>query len=195
MDEQINSNREFTHSSACDPQAPSHTSGMFSDSRRFTVVGGTFTNITNNNYTAALRLPHDLRMIPLGDIDLRHLIRKDECVAVVDSQSRERACVRRVHSGKARIDGQESRVTVVMYQGNGAEEEWRRDIATYIHPNIVQICGAASSNGLHAAIFNDDIFWIVIEFPPFRRCIFMRTLIRILRRQSIIFILHSNDHS
>ncbi|KAF7340620.1 hypothetical protein MSAN_02133700 [Mycena sanguinolenta] len=25
------------------------------------------------------------------------------------------------------------------------------------HPNIIQICGAASSHGIHAALFNDDL--------------------------------------
>ncbi|KAF7377061.1 hypothetical protein MSAN_00124300 [Mycena sanguinolenta] len=47
-----------------------------------------------------------------------------------------------------------------MYQGDGAEEEWRQDIAKHMalrHPNIIQICGVASSNGLHAAIVNDDL--------------------------------------
>ncbi|KAJ6452818.1 hypothetical protein C8R45DRAFT_638684 [Mycena sanguinolenta] len=47
-----------------------------------------------------------------------------------------------------------------MYQGNGAEEEWRQEIAKYMslrHPNIVQICGAASSGGIHAMLFNDDL--------------------------------------
>ncbi|KAJ6462861.1 hypothetical protein C8R45DRAFT_1177636, partial [Mycena sanguinolenta] len=61
-----------------------------------------------------------------------------------------------MHSAKARIDGQKSWVTVAMYQGDGAEE----DIAKYMslrHPNIVQICGAASSNGVHATLFNDDL--------------------------------------
>ncbi|KAF7340644.1 hypothetical protein MSAN_02136300 [Mycena sanguinolenta] len=47
-----------------------------------------------------------------------------------------------------------------MYQGINAEQEWRSDLAKYMsmrHPNIVQICGAASSNGMHTAIFNDDL--------------------------------------
>ncbi|KAF7377011.1 hypothetical protein MSAN_00119100 [Mycena sanguinolenta] len=101
-------------------------------------------------------------MIPMCDIDLRHQIRVDKLrtneSGVVNAQSRGRACVRRMHS--AMIAGRKSRVTVAIYQGDDAEEEWCKDIATYMslrHPNIVQICGAASSNGLHAAIFNDDL--------------------------------------
>ncbi|KAF7377028.1 hypothetical protein MSAN_00120900 [Mycena sanguinolenta] len=149
---------EFTHSSASDPKSPSHASGMFSDSQQFTVTGGTFTNITKN-YTAAPSLPPDLRMIPLGDIDLRHQIRVDKLRVdewgVSNAQSHGRACVRRVHSGRARIDGRKSRVTVAMYQGNSAEEEWRQSIAQYM--SLRQICGAASSNGIHATLFNDDL--------------------------------------
>ncbi|KAF7330669.1 hypothetical protein MSAN_02452200 [Mycena sanguinolenta] len=155
MDGQPNPTPEFIHSGTCDPDSPSHVSGMFSHSQQFTVTGGTFTNVTKN-YAAA---PSDLRMIPMGDIDLRRQIRVDECTGVVNSQ-RERARVRRVHSAKARIDGRTKRVTVAIYQGNTAEEEWRQDIAQYMclrHPNIVQICGAASSNGIHATLFNDDL--------------------------------------
>ncbi|KAJ6462933.1 hypothetical protein C8R45DRAFT_940589 [Mycena sanguinolenta] len=178
-----------------------HASGMFSNSQQFTVTGGTFTNITKN-YAAAPSLPPgtsplfisltslnicvDLRMIPLGDIDLRHQIRVDECTGVAYSQQ-ERACVRRVHSAKARIDGRKSRVTVAMYQGSDSEEAWPWDITKYMslrHPNIIQICGAASSNGVHATLFNDgaailisvEKFWIVIEVPLFGRYIFMRAV-------------------
>ncbi|KAJ6462883.1 hypothetical protein C8R45DRAFT_1177713 [Mycena sanguinolenta] len=165
-----------------------HASGMFSDSRQFTVTGGTFTNITKNY--AAPSLPSDFRMIPMGDIDLRRQIRVNEHTGVAYSHW-QRACVRRMHSAKARIDGQKTRVTVAMYQGDGAEEEWQQDIAKHMslrHPNIVQICGAASSNGIHAMLFNDGMagvqsipisyrfgkFWIAIEVPTFRWYMFMR---------------------
>ncbi|KAF7377051.1 hypothetical protein MSAN_00123200 [Mycena sanguinolenta] len=149
---------EFTHSSTCDVESPSHASGMFSNSQHFTVTGGTFTNITKN-YAAAPSLPPDLRMIPLGDIDLQQQIRVDNYTGVAYFQ-RQRACVRRVHSAKAIIAGRKSKVTVAIYQGNDAEQEWRDDVAKHMslrHPNIVQICGAASSNGLHATLFNDDL--------------------------------------
>ncbi|KAF7330651.1 hypothetical protein MSAN_02450300 [Mycena sanguinolenta] len=175
MDEQPNPNTEFAYSTTCDLESPPNASGMFAHSQKFTVTGGTFTNITN--YTTAPFVPSDLRIIPMGDIDLRHQIRVDECTVVAYSQ-RQRACVRRMHSAKARIDGRRSRVTVAIYQGNDAEKEWRKDIAKYMslrqvsctfpllagllthttrHPNIIQICGVANSNGIHAAIFNDDL--------------------------------------
>ncbi|KAF7377105.1 hypothetical protein MSAN_00129500 [Mycena sanguinolenta] len=113
------------------PEFLSPASGMFSHSQQFTVMGKTFTNITKN-YVAAPGLPSDFRMIPMGDIDLRREIRVDECTGVVNSQPRERACVRRIHSAKAIIAGRKSRVTVAIYQGNGAEKEWRQDIAKYM---------------------------------------------------------------
>ncbi|KAF7377080.1 hypothetical protein MSAN_00126500 [Mycena sanguinolenta] len=157
MDEHSQPEPEFTHSSARDPESPSHASGMFSNSQQFAVTGGTFTNITKS-YTAP-GLPSDFRMIPMGDIDLRHEIRLDKYMDIAYSQ-RQRACVRRMHSAKAIIAGRKSRVTVAIYQGNDAEEEWRQDTTKHMslrHPNIIQICGAASSNGIHATLFNDDL--------------------------------------
>ncbi|KAF7340641.1 hypothetical protein MSAN_02136000 [Mycena sanguinolenta] len=162
MDDQPNPNAKYNHSSIGDLESPSNASGMFSNSQQFTVTGGTFTNITNH-YAAAPSLPPDLRMIPLGDIDLRHQMRVDERVGVVDFQPLERAFVRRVHSAKARIDGRKSRVTVAMYQGNGAEEEWRQDIEKYMRLRQVsstvppQAAFSLVSNGIHATIFSDDL--------------------------------------
>ncbi|KAF7377019.1 hypothetical protein MSAN_00119900 [Mycena sanguinolenta] len=130
MDEQPNPNAEYTHSSTSEAESPSPASAMFSHSQQFTVMGGTFSNITNH-YAASPSLPPDLRIIPLGDMDLRHQIRVDERTGVAYSQ-RQRGCVRQVHFAKVRIDGRKSRVTVAMYQGDGAEEEWRQDIAKHM---------------------------------------------------------------
>ncbi|KAF7374290.1 hypothetical protein MSAN_00312200 [Mycena sanguinolenta] len=44
--------------------------------------------------------------------------------------------------------------------GNGAEQEWRRDIKKYMairHSNIVQLYGTASFGNIHAAVFHDDL--------------------------------------
>ncbi|KAF7340639.1 hypothetical protein MSAN_02135800 [Mycena sanguinolenta] len=155
MDDHSQPEPEFTHSSICEPESALPASGMFSHSRNFTVRGKNLTNITN--HYAGPSLPSDFRMIPMRDIDLRHQIRVDECTSVAYLPQRPRACVRRIYSAKARVDGRRSNVTVAMYQGNVAEEDWRQDIETYIHPNIIQLCGAASSNGMHAAIFHDDL--------------------------------------
>ncbi|KAF7330676.1 hypothetical protein MSAN_02453000 [Mycena sanguinolenta] len=136
--DQPNPTAESTHSTTGNPEFPSHASGMFSHSQHFTIIGGTFTNITNNYYAAASSLPSDFRMIPLGDIDLRWQIRVDEYTGVARSQ-RQRACVRRIHSAKARIDGRRTRVTVAMYQGNGAEEAVRNYISSEFHRDLASL--------------------------------------------------------
>ncbi|KAJ6555809.1 hypothetical protein B0H19DRAFT_136696 [Mycena capillaripes] len=94
-------------------------------------------------------------MVPLGEIDLQHEIRFNNCMGIVDRQ-RERQGVRRLYS--ARLGGQNT--TVAMYQGPGAEEECQQDIAKYMsfrHPNVVQIRGAANHGGLHATLLHDDL--------------------------------------
>ncbi|KAJ7082777.1 hypothetical protein C8R44DRAFT_753652 [Mycena epipterygia] len=61
----------------------------------------------------------------------------------------------------AKVEGRKSPMTVVIYQGESAEEQWRKDISTYSrlrHPNFVQIYGAASSSCMHATIFHDDLY-------------------------------------
>ncbi|KAJ7679404.1 hypothetical protein DFH06DRAFT_1166505 [Mycena polygramma] len=115
------------------PGAPSYGSTILSQAHHFSVSGGTFTNVTHNHDIVSTVLS-DFRSIRLGDIDLRE----------VRSETSSRfACyyrrsVRRVHS--ARVEGRH--VTVAVYQGHGAEEEWREDIALYTslrNPNFVQL--------------------------------------------------------
>ncbi|KAJ7238602.1 hypothetical protein C8J57DRAFT_1193621 [Mycena rebaudengoi] len=51
-------------------------------------------------------------------------------------------------------------MTVALYQGNNAEMEWWEYIKRHSclrHPNFVQIYGTASSSGIHAAVFHDDL--------------------------------------
>ncbi|KAF7377054.1 hypothetical protein MSAN_00123500 [Mycena sanguinolenta] len=146
MNDHFQPEPEFTHSSPCEPESPTFQ------------ACGTFANITNY---AASSLPPDFRMIPMGDIDLRRQIRVDERTGVAYPQW-QRGCVRCAYAAKARIDGRTTRVTVSIYQGNDAEEEWRQDIATYM--SLRQICGAASSNGIHATLFNDDLIPLRVTF-------------------------------
>ncbi|KAJ6452771.1 hypothetical protein C8R45DRAFT_1193456, partial [Mycena sanguinolenta] len=68
----------------------------------------------------------DFRTIPLGDIDLQCEIRLDVRLNVVD-RWRERTCVQRIYTTK--IEGRTSDMTVAMYQGNTAEEEWREGVS------------------------------------------------------------------
>ncbi|KAJ7679292.1 hypothetical protein DFH06DRAFT_1415359 [Mycena polygramma] len=135
----------------------SYGGAVFSGCKKFTVAGGTFTNITKN-ITNSLDTPSDFRMVPLGDIDLQREIQLDSDSGIVDSR-KERGSVRRVYSAK--ITGRKSRVTVAVYEGEGGAEEWRQHVAKYMsvrHPHIIQICGAAaSSGGIHATLFYNEL--------------------------------------
>ncbi|KAF7374233.1 hypothetical protein MSAN_00306100 [Mycena sanguinolenta] len=56
--------------------------------------------------------------------------------------------------------------------GDGAEDEWRRDIKKYMairHPNIVQLYGTASCGNIHAAVFHDDLIPIRQFLDLYRR--------------------------
>ncbi|KAJ7928242.1 hypothetical protein B0H13DRAFT_1007536 [Mycena leptocephala] len=161
MENDDHANTEFSSNAADDHSEFSSASyhyggGIFSGSHNFTVAGGTFNNVTKN-HTSAPTMPSDFRMIPLGDIDLQHELRLNKGSAVV-GRWHERPSVRRVYS--ARIDGRNAPMTVAMYQGSDAEEEWRQHIEKHMsvrHPNIVQMFGAASSGGVHAMFFYGDL--------------------------------------
>ncbi|KAJ6555792.1 hypothetical protein B0H19DRAFT_1376833 [Mycena capillaripes] len=153
MDDEYCAADDFTsYSTFRQPDSGSHSSGMFSGAQNLTVTGQTLTNNTINYTTPAV--PSDFRMVPLGDIDLQREISVSG-MGVVDRQY-ERQGVRRLYS--ARLGGQNT--TVAIYQGPGAEEKWRKDIAKYMsvrHPNLVQIRGVANHGGLHATLFHDDL--------------------------------------
>ncbi|KAJ6518118.1 hypothetical protein C8R47DRAFT_6850 [Mycena vitilis] len=132
-----------------------HTSGLFSRSKQFRVSGGTFTNVTNIQRIAPSN-PPDFRVIPLGDLNLLHEI--DRGCAVVRGSRRGRASVKRIYT--AHIPALQSRMTAAVYQGDGAEEEWREEILRYSnlrHPYLVQLYGVVKTRNLHAAIFHDDL--------------------------------------
>ncbi|KAJ7906404.1 hypothetical protein B0H13DRAFT_2506356 [Mycena leptocephala] len=158
MDDETRMDAESASGTPTDnPGSSSYGGAIFSRSHHFTVAGGTFNNFSNvTNYTGTPTMPFDFRMIPMGDIDLLEEIPVNNRTGVIGRHHPERTRVRRVYS--ARVDGRKSGVTVAMYQGDGAEEEWHQDIANYMticHPNIIQMCGAASSGGIHATLFHD----------------------------------------
>ncbi|KAJ6518082.1 hypothetical protein C8R47DRAFT_5544 [Mycena vitilis] len=131
-------------------QVPSRGGNFFPGAQNFTVAGGTFTNVTHN-YNNGLTVLSDFRSIRLGDIDLRELRLERGRVHGRQSPSRVYA---------ARVEGRNSDVTVAIYEGRGAKEDWREDIALYSslrHPNFLQLWGITSSSGIHAAIFHDDL--------------------------------------
>ncbi|KAJ7127725.1 hypothetical protein C8R44DRAFT_873534 [Mycena epipterygia] len=140
-------------STASVASVPSLSSGAFiTNSHNFTISGGTFTNVVNN----VPAIPSDFRMIPLGDLDLRNEIHLEHSGVV--NRRRGMHPARRVYN--ARIEGKQSDMTVAVYQGENAEETWKRELGKYTglrHPNIVQLYGAVNSGSLYATIFHDDL--------------------------------------
>ncbi|KAJ7508913.1 hypothetical protein B0H11DRAFT_1359250 [Mycena galericulata] len=137
--------------------APSQVSQIsFSIPRVVLPVNGSLHSSGLRAYYA--RAPHaDFRMIPLEEIDLRE-IRFDNESSVVDRLPGMRS-VRRTYS--ARLHGRHPSVTVVLYNGDAAGKEWAGEVAKYSrfrHPNLMQFYAAsASSSGLYAIIFHDDL--------------------------------------
>ncbi|KAJ7079686.1 hypothetical protein C8R44DRAFT_824646 [Mycena epipterygia] len=134
----------------CNPSP--YAGAFFPEARNFTILGGNFTNVVN----CAPTIPSDFRTIPLGDLDLRNEIRLAGDGLV--TRQRRPCPVRRVYT--ARIEGKRLDMTIAVYQGENAEETWRRELTKYAglrHPNIVQLYGAVNSMGLYATIFHDDL--------------------------------------
>ncbi|KAJ7168916.1 hypothetical protein C8R46DRAFT_1092863, partial [Mycena filopes] len=168
MDPELHSDDEYTSPSAAAEQEFTHGGSMLAGSQNFVIAGGTFTNLTTN-HVAASAVPSDFRMIPLGDIDLQQQLSVESGSGVqVIGRTRERRCVRRVYS--ATIDGRGSNVTVAMYEGNRAEEDWLEDVEIYLalrHPNIVQLCGGASHSNIYATVFHGDLVPFMQYMAPY----------------------------
>ncbi|KAF7353149.1 hypothetical protein MSAN_01502400 [Mycena sanguinolenta] len=96
----------------------------------------------------------DFRTIRRGDLKLVKEVRLSTESGVVAGMGVQRTVYH------AAIRGDPVTVTVAVYQGDGAGEEWQRDIAKYEsiwHPNIMQLYGLVSTRGLHAMIFHDEL--------------------------------------
>ncbi|KAJ7767566.1 hypothetical protein B0H14DRAFT_2968868, partial [Mycena olivaceomarginata] len=102
--------------------------------------------------------PSAFRTILLGDLDLIKEIHLDNESGVTDRQKRGGG-VRRMYSAK--IVGGESRpMTVAVYQGDGAEESWRQQVARYEsirHPHIMQLFGLVKTRGLRGMVFLNEL--------------------------------------
>ncbi|KAF7337295.1 hypothetical protein MSAN_02282100 [Mycena sanguinolenta] len=101
----------------------------------------------------------DFRTLRRGDLKLVREIRLSTESGVVGHQTRRVGVRRTVYH--AEIRGEPGTVTVAMYQGDGAEEEWRKDIMKYEsiwHANIMQLYGPVSTKGLCAMVFHDGRF-------------------------------------
>ncbi|KAF8214537.1 hypothetical protein K438DRAFT_1801611 [Mycena galopus ATCC 62051] len=157
MDHKASAHTGFmSNSTTVNREATSNGGGIFSGSRHFTVAGGTFSSVTNH-YMAPPAVHPDFRMISLGDIDLQYEIRLDKNTGTA-KRSHEKLRIRRVYSAK--VEGRESTMTVAMYQGHGAEDEWKKDMMTYKsvrHPNLFQMWGAVSAGHIYATLFLGDL--------------------------------------
>ncbi|KAJ6530455.1 hypothetical protein DFH09DRAFT_149945 [Mycena vulgaris] len=157
-DEQHPSLAASTHELANQEEGSPHarsTGAIFNNAQNFVVSGGNFTSITNIAPDPTIR--KDFRTIYLGDIDLRSEIRLNTKYGGVNLRSGS-GSVRRMYS--ARIKGCKPNMTVAMYQGESAEEEWRRDIRQHSHlrhPNIIQLFGTVCTPNVYATVWLDDL--------------------------------------
>ncbi|KAK7063348.1 hypothetical protein R3P38DRAFT_2818264 [Favolaschia claudopus] len=132
--------------------SPSVVQALFHKNRNFEISGGTF------NFSVQRKEPdfENFRRIRLGDI----ILGKD--MAGVQ-RIYNRNVVRRVY--RAKIVGMESPMTVTTFEGEEKEvnETWDEYISLHMrlrHPNILQLFGITSSQGLYAAIYHDEyISW------------------------------------
>ncbi|KAJ7470013.1 hypothetical protein B0H11DRAFT_1388948 [Mycena galericulata] len=136
-----------------------YTGAFFPRAKEFTVAGGTFQSITHIHQVAPSAPQSDFRVIPMGDLNLLRTIRQDTQSGLVHLR-RERAspCTRRIYT--ARIHGSQTNVTAAVYEGDGAEEQWRAEISRYSelrHPYLLQLHGIVSTGSIHVAIFQDDL--------------------------------------
>ncbi|KAF7360818.1 hypothetical protein MSAN_01110800 [Mycena sanguinolenta] len=133
--------------------------------------------LTMRNYTTMQATPSDFLRIPLGSIDLRAEIQLDNAGGMV-WRNYGRGGVRRMYA--ARVECRNTPMTVALYQGDGAEELWRNEISHHArlrHPCILQIYATASSSGIYAAIFHDDLILCKQFLESFRHSAILQVYI------------------
>ncbi|KAJ6465835.1 hypothetical protein C8R45DRAFT_493081 [Mycena sanguinolenta] len=130
-----------------------YTGAFFPNATGFTISGGVFTcNVINN---LRLEQSSEFRRITLGDMKLGKELQNISGTVHRHCQS---AGVRRMYS--AEISPDPAPVTVAIYQGHAAEEEWHRDLAKYEairHPNIMQLYGLVNTRCFHAMVFHHEL--------------------------------------
>ncbi|KAF7330737.1 hypothetical protein MSAN_02446300 [Mycena sanguinolenta] len=161
MDLQPHSEAEYALASTTNTtgSAP-YASAFFPQASGFNIRGGVFAGSVTNVYNPHPEQPSDFQKIRLGDVKLVKEVRLSLQSGVVGRQSR-RVGVRRIYHAEIRRDP--GTVTIAMYQGDGAEEEWRQHVAKYEsirHPNIMQLYGLVSTKGLYAMDYNNPPVWI-----------------------------------
>ncbi|KAF8145167.1 hypothetical protein K438DRAFT_1872542 [Mycena galopus ATCC 62051] len=156
MDEDLHPVAQFNFGDVSHSGSASNAgaSSFFSRSKDFVISDSTFTtHIHNPGPTLLSHFP----TIPLGHLDLRNEILLNIGSDTVYRRDRQ-VSVRKVYS--ARIHGCQANMTVVVYEGDNAEEEWHHEISKYAqlrHPNFVQLFGTVSLPGPWAVIYHDEL--------------------------------------
>ncbi|KAF7374294.1 hypothetical protein MSAN_00312600 [Mycena sanguinolenta] len=133
--------------------------------------------IVVKNFTSPEATPSDFRRIPFGDIDLRSDIHVDAETGAVSRRWGWKG-VRQMYS--ARVVGHNEPMTVALYEGDHAEEEWKRDLSRYSHlrhPHTLQIYASASLSGIYAVIFHDDLVLFSHFLEHFRYSVVLKVYI------------------
>ncbi|KAF8157661.1 hypothetical protein K438DRAFT_1986448 [Mycena galopus ATCC 62051] len=137
-------------------ESAQYAGAFFPGGSGFTIGGGVFTsNITTHVHNPPQESLAAFRTFHLGDINLIKEICWSGQSSIVD-RHRQGPGLRRMYSAKLG----DRRVTIAMYQGDGAEEEWQKEVAKYKlirHPYIMQLYGLASTRGLCAMVFHDKL--------------------------------------
>ncbi|KAF8134049.1 hypothetical protein K438DRAFT_2031490 [Mycena galopus ATCC 62051] len=147
---------QFNFKNVSDGGSGSNSGAFFPRAKDFVVSDSTFTSYTHI-HNPAPTVPPNFPMIPLGHLDLRNEIPFNAGSDTVYRRDRQ-GSVRKIYS--ARIHGCQSHMTVAVYDGDNAEEEWHREISKYAHlrhPNFVQLFGTVSLPGLLALIYHDEL--------------------------------------
>ncbi|KAJ7036951.1 hypothetical protein C8F04DRAFT_1093910 [Mycena alexandri] len=115
----------------------------------------------------------------MGDLDLLQEIKSNRSRPA--TREHERGPVTRLliaplskRTYSARVNGRKSDMTVAVYQGQNAEEEWRRDVSKYSnvrHPNFLQVYGVSGCSSLYATVFHDDLIPLQEIYSLCRRSI------------------------
>ncbi|KAK7063366.1 hypothetical protein R3P38DRAFT_480 [Favolaschia claudopus] len=121
---------------------------LFSNASNFNVNGGTFIAMAGENETKFENFPR----IPLGHIVL------GKNLGIVKQLRQGGGAVRRVHSAK--MFGERSPMTVVIYEGHDAQEDWHEYIAPHLrlrHENVFQLFATCANSGMCAAVFHGGV--------------------------------------
>ncbi|KAJ6556375.1 hypothetical protein B0H19DRAFT_141744 [Mycena capillaripes] len=106
------------------------------------------------------------RTIPMGDLELLSEIQLNDETGLVRRQPGRNSVTRLLigplsrRTYSARVNGRNSDMTVAVYQGQNAEEEWRQDVSKYSgvrHPKFLQVYGVSGSSNLYATVFHEDL--------------------------------------